>query len=137
GWTNTTDRDAVAAALGSMVLLDARAAPRYRGEVEPIDRVAGHIPTAVNAPTAASLGPDRRLLDPAALAAQFRDLGADRNDLPVVTSCGSGVTACFTSLAMRVAGLPDPILYPGSYSDWTQSGLEVATGPEPGAPGPR
>ena len=49
-----------------------------------------------------------------------------------MTSCGSGVTACFTSLAMRVAGLPDPILYPGSYSDWTRSGLEVATGPEPG-----
>ena len=49
-----------------------------------------------------------------------------------MTSCGSGVTACLTSLAMRVAGLPDPILYPGSYSDWTQSGLPVAIGPEPG-----
>ncbi|MFL5720902.1 MAG: sulfurtransferase [Chloroflexota bacterium] len=132
GWTNTTDRDAVAAALGSMVLLDARAAPRYRGEVEPIDRVAGHIPTAVNAPTSANLGSDGRLLDAAALAAQFRDLGADRTDIPVVTSCGSGVTACFTSLAMRVAGLAEPALYPGSYSDWTQSGFDIATGPEPG-----
>jgi thiosulfate/3-mercaptopyruvate sulfurtransferase len=133
-WTNITDRDAVAADLGSMVLLDARAAPRYRGEVEPIDRVAGHIPTAVNAPSTANLGPDGRLLDAAALAARFRDVGADRTDRPVVTSCGSGVTACFTSLAMRVAGLPDPILYPGSYSDWTQSGLDVATGSEPGDP---
>jgi len=131
-WTNVTDRTAVAAGLGSMVLLDARAAPRYRGEGEPIDAVPGHIPTATNAPTGGSLGPDGRLLDPAALAARFHDLDADRTDVPVVTSCGSGVTACFTSLAMRVAGLPDPILYPGSYSDWTQSGLPVATGDEPG-----
>src|SRR4051794_30658919 len=131
-WTNITDREQVAAGLGSMVLLDARAAPRYRGEVEPIDRVAGHIPTAVNAPSSANLSGDGRLLDGAALAAHFESLGADRTDIPVVTSCGSGVTACFTSLAMRVAGLRDPILYPGSYSDWTQSGLDIATGPEPG-----
>ncbi len=60
--------------------------------------------------------------------------GRDRTDVPVVTSCGSGVTACFNSLAMRVAGLPDPILYPGSYSDWTRSGLDVAIGAEPGEP---
>jgi thiosulfate/3-mercaptopyruvate sulfurtransferase len=136
-WSNTVDRDGVAAGLGAMVLLDARATPRYLGEVEPIDRVPGHIPTATSAPTAGNLGPDGRLLDAATLAARFRDLGADRSDVPVVTSCGSGVTACFNSLAMRVAGLPDPILYPGSYSDWTQSGLEVATGAEPGeAPEP-
>ena len=55
-----------------------------------------------------------------------------------MTSCGSGVTACFNSLAMRIAGLPDPILYPGSYSDWTTAGLPIAVGPEPGdAPGAR
>lgn len=133
-WTNVIDREAVAASLGSMVLLDARAAPRYRGDVEPIDRIAGHIPTAVNAPGGENLGPDGRLLGARELATKYRDLGADRQDVPVVTSCGSGVTACFTSLAMRVAGLPEPILYPGSYSDWTQSGLEVTTGPEPGEP---
>jgi len=130
-WTKVIDRQAVTAHLGSMVLLDARAAPRYRGEVEPVDRIPGHIPTAINAPGSANLGPDGRLRDAAGLAAYYHDLGADRTDVPVVTSCGSGVTACFTSLAMRVAGLPEPILYPGSYSDWTQSGLEVATGPEP------
>jgi thiosulfate/3-mercaptopyruvate sulfurtransferase len=134
GWRNITDRDAVAAGLGSIVLLDARAAPRYRGEVEPIDAVPGHIPTARNAPSGGNLGPDGRLLGADALAARYHDLGADRTDIPVVTSCGSGVTACLTSLAMRVAGLPDPILYPGSYSDWTQSGLDVAIGPEPGDP---
>jgi thiosulfate/3-mercaptopyruvate sulfurtransferase len=49
-----------------------------------------------------------------------------------VTSCGSGVAACFNSLAMRVAGLPDPLLYPGSYSDWTRSGMPIAVGPDPG-----
>ncbi len=133
-WHNVIDREGVASGLGSMVLLDARAAPRYRGEVEPIDAVAGHIPTATNAPSGGNLGLDGRLLDPAALAERFHDLGAARTDVPVVTSCGSGVTACFTSLAMRVAGLPDPILYPGSYSDWTQTGLDIATGPEPGDP---
>lgn len=133
-WTNVMDRDAVAARLGSMVILDARARPRYLGEVEPIDRVPGHIPTAINAPSGGNLGPDGRLLDPAALAARFHALGADRTDVPVITSCGSGVTACFTTLAMRVAGLDDPILYPGSYSDWTQAGLPIATGDAPGDP---
>lgn len=133
-WTRTIDRDAVASALGTVVLLDARAAPRYRGELEPIDPVPGHIPTAISAPTSGNLGPDGRLLNADELAERYRSLGADGSDGPVVTSCGSGVTACFTSLAMRVAGLPDPILYPGSYSDWTGSGLPVAVGPEPGEP---
>jgi thiosulfate/3-mercaptopyruvate sulfurtransferase len=134
-WTKVIDRDAVAAGLGSFVLLDARAAPRYLGEVEPVDRVPGHIPTARNAPSGGNLGPDGRLLDAAALGARFAALGADGSaDNPVVTSCGSGVTACHISLAMRVAGLPDPILYPGSYSDWTQAGLPIAVGPEPGEP---
>jgi thiosulfate/3-mercaptopyruvate sulfurtransferase len=134
-WTNVIDRDAVAAGLGSFVLLDARAAPRYLGEVEPVDRVPGHIPTARNAPSGGNLRPDGRLLDPIRLAARFETLGAGAAaDGPVVTSCGSGVTACLTSLAMRVAGLSDPILYPGSYSDWTQAGLPIATGPEPGEP---
>jgi thiosulfate/3-mercaptopyruvate sulfurtransferase len=52
----------------------------------------------------------------------------------VVTSCGSGVSACHTALAMRIAGLPDPVLYPGSYSDWSRAGEPVAIGPEPGGP---
>jgi thiosulfate/3-mercaptopyruvate sulfurtransferase len=133
-WTNVIDREGVAAGLGSLVLLDARAAPRYRGEVEPVDRVPGHIPTAINAPGSGNLGPDGRLLGAAALATQYERIGAAGTDAKVVTSCGSGVTACLTSLAMRVAGLPDPLLYAGSYSDWTQSGLEVATGAEPGEP---
>jgi thiosulfate/3-mercaptopyruvate sulfurtransferase len=131
-WTNTIDRDGVVERLGDFVLLDARGGPRYRGETEPIDPLPGHIPTAVNAPTDGNLGPDGRLLAAAALADRFRALGADGSTGPVVTSCGSGVSACFNSLAMRVAGLPDPILYPGSYSDWSRAGKPVAVGPEPG-----
>ena len=134
-WTRVTDRDAVAAGLGTFVLLDARAGTRYRGEVEPVDRVPGHIPTARNAPSASFLGPDGRLLGAADLADRFATLGVDEsNAASVVTSCGSGVTASLTSLAMRMAGLPDPILYPGSYSDWSSAGLPIATGPEPGDP---
>ena len=132
-WSRILDREELTDRLGEVVLLDARAAPRYLGETEPIDAIAGHIPTARNAPTAGNLAPDGRLLPADALRARFEGLGASGSDGPVVTSCGSGIAACFTSLAMRVAGLPDPILYPGSYSDWTQQHLPIATGPEPGA----
>ncbi|HET7703881.1 MAG TPA: sulfurtransferase [Candidatus Limnocylindrales bacterium] len=121
--------------LGSVVLLDARGAPRYRGETEPIDPVAGHIPTARSLPTDANLlAPSGAFRPPADLAAMFRQLGADGSRGPVVTSCGSGVSALHHALAMRAAGLPDPILYVGSYSDWSRSGEPVVTGPEPGDP---
>jgi len=131
-WANIIDRDAVVDGLGDLVVLDARGVPRYRGEIEPIDPAPGHIPTARSAPADGNVGADRRLLPRAALVQRFSALGA-AGDARVVTSCGSGVTACFNSLAMRAAGLPDPILYPGSYSDWSRAGLPVATGPEPGA----
>ena len=91
-WSRVIDRDALRADLGEVVLLDARAAPRYRGETEPIDPVAGHIPTARNAPTDGNLGPDGRFLAPEALAERFRRLGAAAGS-DVVTSCGSGVSA--------------------------------------------
>jgi len=118
-WSRVIEREELRTRLGSVVLLDARGAPRYRGETEPIDPVAGHIPTALAADE---------------LAARFRDLGADGSTGPVVTSCGSGVSALHHALALRRAGLPDPILYVGSYSDWSRSGEPVATGPEPGEP---
>ena len=121
--------------LGSVVLLDARGAPRYRGETEPIDPVAGHIPTARSLPTDANLlTPSGAFRPPADLAISFRELGADGSRGPVVTSCGSGVSALHHALAMRAAGLPDPILYVGSYSDWSRSGEPVVTGSEPGEP---
>jgi thiosulfate/3-mercaptopyruvate sulfurtransferase len=134
-WSGLISREELKARLGSVVLLDARGAPRYRGETEPIDPVAGHIPTARSAPTDGNLtepaGPFRPAAD---LAARFRDLGADGGEGPTVTSCGSGVSALHHALALRIAGLPDPILYVGSYSDWSRSGEPVATGPEPGEP---
>jgi thiosulfate/3-mercaptopyruvate sulfurtransferase len=131
-WPEVMKREELAERLGGVVVLDARAGARYRGEIEPIDPVAGHIPTARSAPAERYVGPDGRLLSPAELAAVFGRLGADGSEGPVVTTCGSGVTATFASLAMRVAGLPDPILYPGSYSDWSRSGMPIATGPDPG-----
>lgn len=134
-WPLTIDREALHARLGTVILLDGRAQERYRGEVEPIDLVAGHIPTAVSLPTTGNLGPDGLLLPPIALAARFSSVGAgEEAGRPLVVSCGSGVYACHHALAMRVAGLADPILYAGSYSDWTRAGLPVATGSEPGEP---
>jgi thiosulfate/3-mercaptopyruvate sulfurtransferase len=133
-WTGTIERDDLRTALGTVRLLDARAAARYRGEIEPIDAYPGHIPTAVSAPTDANLGSDGRFLPADALAERYRALGADGSAGQVVVSCGSGVSATHDALALRIAGLPDAILYPGSYSDWTQQGWPVATGEEPGDP---
>jgi thiosulfate/3-mercaptopyruvate sulfurtransferase len=94
-----------------------------------VDPLPGHIPGAISRPTAGNLGPDGRFLDPEVLRARFDGLGSS-----VTSSCGSGVTACHNALAMRVAGLPDPVLYAGSYSDWATAGMPVATGDEPGTP---
>jgi thiosulfate/3-mercaptopyruvate sulfurtransferase len=132
-WSNVIDRDTLRSRLGSLVLLDVRGAPRYRGEIEPIDPVAGHIPTAVNAQIDGNLGPDRRFLPAPTLRNRYEALGCG-SETEVVASCGSGVSACQVALSMRLAGMPDPILYPGSYSDWSRSGYPVAVGPEPGAP---
>jgi thiosulfate/3-mercaptopyruvate sulfurtransferase len=131
-WRNTIDRDELRDRMGSATLIDARAAERYRGETEPVDPRAGHIPGAVNAPAKVALRPDGRFLPAEELAARLADVvPADR---PVVASCGSGVTACHTALALRLAGRPDAILYAGSFSDWSRTDLPVATGPEAGSP---
>jgi len=126
-WTRTIDRESLAGRLGTLTVVDARARERYRGDVEPIDPVGGHIPTARSVPTAGNLRDDGRFRDAAALRQRYSPLGDD-----VVTVCGSGITACHNALAMRLAGLPDPVLYPGSYSDWSRAGMPVATGDEPG-----
>jgi thiosulfate/3-mercaptopyruvate sulfurtransferase len=112
------DADTLARRLGRAVLIDARAAERYRGEVEPLDPVAGHIPGALNRPFAANLGREGRFLAPEALRTAFAPhvaLGGAEN---VVHQCGSGVTACHNLLAMAVAGLPGAALYAGSWSEW-------------------
>jgi thiosulfate/3-mercaptopyruvate sulfurtransferase len=131
-WRGVIDRSELAQRLGQVSLLDARSAERYRGDFEPIDPLAGHIPTAVSAPTARNLADDGHMLAREELRRRYGELAvADR---PVVVACGSGTTACHNALAMRLAGLPDPILYAGSFSDWSRSAMPVATGPEPGLP---
>ena len=130
-WTKVIERDELRDRLGTMTLLDARGAPRYRGEVEPIDAYPGHIPTARNRPIDANLGPEGRFKPAAELRAELGPLFDEGGE--VVTSCGSGTSAAHHILATRLAGLPDPILYVGSYSDWSRSGYPVSLGPEPGA----
>jgi thiosulfate/3-mercaptopyruvate sulfurtransferase len=102
---------------GAGVLLDARAAERYRGEVEPVDPQAGHVPGAVSAPTAENLGADGRFLPTADLERRFAGLGA-ANGGAVGVYCGSGVTAAHQVAALAVAGV-DAALYPGSWSQWS------------------
>jgi thiosulfate/3-mercaptopyruvate sulfurtransferase len=128
-WTRVIGRERLAERLvgGDIALVDARAPERYRGDVEPVDPVAGHIPGAVSRPTAGNLAADGSFLAADALHARFADLGGE-----VANQCGSGINACHNALAMRIAGLPDPLLYPGSYSDWSTAGMPVATGDEPG-----
>jgi len=111
------------------LLLDARAGERYRGETEPVDPVAGHIPGAVSAPTAGNVNPDGTFKDPAGLAARFAALGADPGPgTPVGSYCGSGVTAAHEVFALALAGIP-AALYVGSWSNWvTDPARPVATG---------
>lgn len=99
------------------VLLDVRAPERYRGEVEPMDPRAGHVPGALNAPTAGNLDAHGRFLDPAALQARFAGLGIEPGS-EVGVYCGSGVTAAHTAVALTLAGYR-PAVYPGSWSQWS------------------
>ena len=102
-----------------LLLLDARAPERYRGEVEPLDPIAGHIPSARNAPWAENLV-GHRFAQPGDLRARYQALGVD-DPTAVVVYCGSGVTACHDLLAMELAGLSGARLYPGSWSEWCQT----------------
>lgn len=114
----TIDADRVATFAADGILLDARAGERYRGEVEPVDPRAGHIPGALSAPTTASVDLDGLLLPAEQLAERFAALGAVPG-AAVAVYCGSGVTAAHAVLAMEVAGLATPALYPGSFSAWS------------------
>ena len=99
-------------------LVDARSGPRFRGEVEPLDPVAGHIPGALNRPSGENLGPDGKFKPAAQLKAEFERLLAGRDAATVVHHCGSGVSAVPNLLAMEVAGLGPTGLYAGSWSEW-------------------
>ena len=129
------DADDVAALARSGVLLDARAAPRYRGETEPVDPKAGHIPGARNLPATEITGPDGRVRAPAELAERFAARGA-AGATPVAAYCGSGVNAAALVLAAEHAGLRSPdhpvALFPGSWSQWSSDpSRPVATGVDP------
>jgi thiosulfate/3-mercaptopyruvate sulfurtransferase len=113
-------------------LIDARAAARYRGEVEPLDPIAGHIPGAVNRPFAENLGPDGKFKPASQLRAEFEALLAGRDPATVVHQCGSGVSAVPNLLAMQIAGLGTTALYAGSWSEWSNTpGLPTRQGAEP------
>lgn len=99
-------------------LVDARSAERYRGEKEPIDPIAGRIPSAVNRPTPQNLQADGRFKPAAQLNADFTQLLGDVDPENVVHYCGSGMTACHNMFAMELAGLSGSRIYPGSWSEW-------------------
>jgi len=139
-WSGVISREELKERLGTVVLLDSRAAARYRGETEPVDPVAGHIPGAVSAPATGNVAADGRFLAGAALRQRFAGLGVPEvpaagpaaGGPPVGAYCGSGVTAAHEVLALALAGIP-AALYPGSWSEWvTDPQRPVATGPEPG-----
>ncbi|WP_411106978.1 sulfurtransferase [Streptomyces sp. cmx-4-9] len=124
------DADGAAELSRAGVLLDARAGERYRGEVEPIDPVGGHIPGALSAPTTENVGPDGRFLPAAELRERFTALGA-AGSAPVGVYCGSGVSGAHQVLALDVAGIRAS-LYAGSWSQWSADPARpVATGPDP------
>lgn len=116
----TVDAQAVLANIGKPVftVVDARAANRYRGEVEPMDPVAGHIPGALNRPNSLNLQDDGTFKPAAALREEYGSLLQNVPAGEVVHQCGSGITACHNLFAMELAGLPGSALYPGSWSEW-------------------
>lgn len=122
----TLDVDEVGAFADAGVLLDARAGERFRGETEPIDPKAGHVPGAISAPTGDNLAPDGTFRPAAELRARFEALGVT-DGAPVAAYCGSGVTAAHEVLALALAGF-DAALYPGSWSQWSNLDQPVATG---------
>ncbi|MCC8450858.1 sulfurtransferase [Streptomyces rochei] len=130
GASGLLDADGAAALARSGVLFDARAGERYRGEVEPIDPVGGHIPGAVSAPTTDNVAADGRFRPAEELRARFESLGAT-GDEAVGVYCGSGVSGAHEVLTLAVAGIP-AALYVGSWSEWSADpSRPVAVGPDP------
>ena len=137
GHMPVVDADGAAELARTGLLLDARAPERYRGDVEPIDPKAGHVPGARNAPFAAHTGEDGRWRTPGELAEHFAKLGAsETGGSEVGAYCGSGVTAASVVLALEIAGVTSPdgpaALYAGSWSNWSADATRpVATGDAP------
>ena len=118
---------------GDMRMLDARDAARYQGLSEPLDAQAGHVPGAVNAFFRENLDASGRFLPPGELRKRYLELLGGVDPAKTCVMCGSGVTACHDLFAMEFAGMPGAALYPGSWSEWSQSDSRpVALGPNPG-----
>ena len=131
GQRRTLSGDDVAAlvASGDGVLVDVRAPERYAGATEPIDPVAGHIPSALNLPSMVNLGSDGRFTSADLIAERYADAGVGESP---VLYCGSGITAAHSLLALETAGITGGAIYPGSWSDWiTDPDRPVATGDQP------
>lgn len=120
------DEVEVAAMDDNRIVIDVRAAARYRGETEPLDPVAGHIPGAVNLPYESNLDDEGFFLSPEALNEKYTDALNGIKSTHAIVHCGSGVTACHTLLAMDYAGLPMPKLYVGSWSEWCGNAKQIA-----------
>jgi thiosulfate/3-mercaptopyruvate sulfurtransferase len=129
-WVGTVDRYQVEHRPNTTILIDARAPERYRGDDEPIDPVAGHIPGALSVPQSGNLNPDMTFRPPHELRERYLSAGVGNPD-DVIVHCGSGVTACHNILAMVIAGMPGAHLYVGSWSDWSSAGLPWVTGDNP------
>jgi thiosulfate/3-mercaptopyruvate sulfurtransferase len=128
-YKGTADIGEVAAAAKSAdhVVIDVRENARYLGRTEPIDLIAGHIPGADNLFYAQNLGEDGKYQPPAELARLYRDTIGDIAPEDVIVHCGSGITACHTLLGMASAGITEPKLYVGSWSEWSRRDLPIAT----------
>lgn len=124
--TASIEEVAKAAAATDKLVIDVREAYRYRGESEPIDLVAGHIPGAVNQPYATNLDESGKFLPAEKLQDIYQPLVKDKTQ--VIVHCGSGVTACHTLLALEEAGITNAQLYVGSWSEWSRNDRPIATG---------
>ena len=108
-------------------IIDVRDAARYRGEKEPIDLIAGHIPGAINVPFTENLDEKGFFLPKEILKSKYEKIIENLISEKIIVHCGSGVTACHTILAMVYAGFEIPKLYVGSWSEWSRNGKEIAT----------
>jgi thiosulfate/3-mercaptopyruvate sulfurtransferase len=130
GWElPVVDMDEVdkARSSGDAVVIDVREGYRYRGESEPIDKIAGHIPGAVNIPYTDNLDGTGKFHSSESLKEKYKAVADERRK--VIVHCGSGVTACHTLLALAVAGIDNASLYVGSWSEWSRNPRPIATGP--------
>ncbi len=116
-----------AATSDGRTVIDVRSGPRYAGEVEPIDLIAGHIPGAINIPFEENLNSEGLFLSPDALREKYANIFEHQSSEDVIVHCGSGITACHTLLAMEYAGYGIPKLYVGSWSEWSRNDRPMIT----------